>query len=241
MTTWKETPVVVKIGGELLEGEQIAEIAEDCAELAKKTPLVIVHGGGKQLNREASASKTFSNGLRITDLQTILLAQQVFLGPVKTKLMLALLEAGCKPVGLSGRDNGFVKCVKIDGLGFTGMVASVDAAFLQLFLSNGFTPVVTPLGLAENELVNVNADNLAASIAIALKANLVFLTSAGGVLVNGKTAGSISASEAGKLVKTGVVSGGMTPKLHNGIAAAKSGSSVSISKNLFENGTKVKA
>ena len=236
-----KNPVVVKIGGELLEEKYVDGTAGDCAKLAAVKPLVIVHGGGKQLNSEAAASKTFSNGLRVTDLQTIALAQQVFLGPTKTRLMLALLKAGCKPVGLSGRDNAFVKCTKIESLGFVGKVESVDSAFLRLFLSNGFTPVVTPLGIAGSALVNVNADELAASIANALKASLVFLTPTGGVLVNGIVARSVSANQADELVKKGMVSGGMSPKLLNGIAAAKSGLKVSISENLFEAGTEVKA
>ncbi len=222
--------VVVKLGGELLEGSSVKLIAQDLAVLKSlKIDVVVVHGGGKKLSsfmEKIGKKPEFVGGKRVTDAETLELAEMVFVGNTKSKLLQELIALHEKPVGLSGRDAGFIKAKKAQGLGLVGDVESVDCELLNLLLSKGFLPVVSSLGYSsEGGLLNLNADDLAVAIASAIGAEkLVILTNVDGVLDSKKNLLSVlSEKQAEELIATKVIEGGMIPKVRAGVAAINAG------------------
>ncbi len=222
--------VVVKIGGELLDAGFSGSIAQDLAIMRRlKIDVVAVHGGGKKLSEmmeKFGKKPQFAEGKRVTDAETLELAEMAFLGNSKSKLLKALLDAGEKPVGLSGRDAAFVKAKKEPALGLAGKVESVDPAILDLLLKNGFLPVLSSLAYSEEDgLLNVNADDLAVEVAKAIGAEkLVFLTNVDGVLDSkGVLVSELSKQKTKELLSASAISGGMIPKVESAVSALKGG------------------
>ncbi|MBQ3517671.1 MAG: acetylglutamate kinase, partial [Lachnospiraceae bacterium] len=170
--------------------------------------------------------------LRVTDAETMEIAEMV-LGKVNKSLVSMVQELGVKAVGISGKDGGLLKVDKkySDGkdIGFVGDIKSVDTKILYDLLEKDFLPIVAPIGLDENfQTYNINADDAACEIAKAVGAEkLAFLTDIEGLYrdINDKSSfiSRISASQAHELINSGIIGGGMLPKLNNCTSAIESG------------------
>ena len=229
--------VVVKYGGSAMLDEGLKKnVIQDVA-LLKHIGMhpVIVHGGGKEISKWVSMmgkEPEFVNGLRVTDAETMEVAEMV-LNKVNKRLVTMVQELGVKAVGVTGKDGGLLNVTKkySDGkdIGFVGDIQKVDAKVLYDLLDNDFLPIVAPIGLDDNfDTYNINADDAACAIAKAVGADkLVFLTDVEGLYkdFNDKSSfiSRITATEAESLINSGIIGGGMLPKLNNCTSAIKNG------------------
>lgn len=229
--------IVVKYGGSAMSNPELQKNVIKDVTLLKLVGFkpIIVHGGGKEISRwvaKVGKEPEFVNGLRVTDAETMEIAEMV-LNKVNKELVTMVQELGVKAVGITGKDGGLLTCEKkySDGkdIGFVGNVTKVDTKVLLDLLEKDFLPIVAPIGLDENFLTyNINADDAACAIAKAVKAEkLAFLTDVEGVYkdFNDKSSfiSRLSASEADELMASGVIGGGMLPKLNNCISAIREG------------------
>ncbi len=187
--------------------------------------IVIIHGGGPAISKtmkKMNLVPQFIDGHRITDRETLSVAEMVLTGQVNKEIVSLLNKNGGKAVGLSGKDGFLIKAKKKKGkydLGYVGEVESVNPEIIRVLEENGFITVISPIGIDENgETYNINADTVAAHIAGALNAEKFFLlTDVDGILrnVNDKNSliSSINYKDIEKLEKEGVISGGMIPKV----------------------------
>lgn len=219
---------VVKVGGN--EVEDAAWLRELARLLADCRPLVVVHGGGREvsaLQRSFGAEPEWRDGLRVSSADTVRLASMVLSGAVNKRLVGALLSAGLDAVGLSGEDGALVTATPAQGgaLGRTGVVASVRAPLLAALLGLDLVPVLSPISRGvDGEPLNVNADDVAAAVAAALgAARLLFVSNVDGVSLGAVTAPEIGHDDAESAIAAGAVSGGMAPKLRAAARAAEAG------------------
>ena len=204
----------------------LASLARACARVA--APLVLVHGGGRQVSRLQSAlghEVRFVDGRRVTTQEDLVAVEMSLSGSTNQAIVRALLAAGRRAVGLSGCDGMLVRCDLVTELGRVGKPAAVEAGVLQALLAAGFTPVISPVSLGpDGEAVNVNADEMACALAMALGAErLLLLSDVSGVQVKGELLAEIAADEVEALVASGQVTDGMIPKLRAAADAAVSG------------------
>ena len=224
--------LVVKYGGAAMINESLrAEVASDLALMScVGIRAVLVHGGGPEIDamlRRLGKEPKFVGGLRYTDEETMEVVQMVLAGKVNKDLVGLLGKAGCPAVGLCGVDGGLITArrhSKGQDLGLVGEIESVDPAVLEAALKGGFLPVVATVAAgaegegAAHKAYNVNADTAAAAIAVALKAEkLVLLTDVPGILRDVSDSGTLvrelPRSGAAALIKEGVVTKGMIPKV----------------------------
>lgn len=231
--------IVVKIGGSMAEDlASLAQMAGDlAAEASNGTRVALVHGGGKDINRNLQwlgQEPRFVDGLRVTDAAAMDVVEMTLSGRVNKMLARLLLAAGARPVGISGVDAGLFHAtpLRADGaLGQVGSVTSVDAAILETLWNGGFLPVVSPVSLGpDGGSWNVNADDAAAALASNLRADaLVYVSDVPGVLEDGRRIPSLDPSGVEDLVARGVASGGMIPKLRGCVQTLRAGvGSVSV-------------
>ena len=229
--------IVVKYGGSAMLDESLMNhVIEDVVllKLCGFKP-VIVHGGGKEISRwmkKAGVEPKFYNGLRITDADTLEIAEMV-LGKVNSDLVTLAQNLGVRAVGISGKDGGLLQVEKkyADGqdIGFVGDVKQVNPKLLYDLIDSDYLPIVSPVGLDENcQTYNINADDAACAVARAVGADkLVFLTDVEGLYKDFSDKSSfisrITASGAEELLENGFIGGGMLPKLQNCTAAVKGG------------------
>ncbi len=229
--------IVVKYGGSAMVDEELKkQVIQDVAllKLVGFKPIV-VHGGGKEINNWGSKmdmEPTFKNGLRVTDDDTMELAEMV-LGKVNKNLVQLTESLGVKAIGISGKDGNLLSVKKkyVDGedIGHVGEITSVNAPVLYDLLEKDFLPIVCPVGMDEEyNTYNINADEAACSIARAMQAEkLAFLTDMEGVYEDPEDENTLiselTVSEARKLMANGNVGGGMLPKLNNCIEAIEHG------------------
>jgi acetylglutamate kinase len=223
--------VVLKLGGELLEQPlDLARVARGITALATRASLVVVHGGGREIDAalaSAGIPKQQVDGLRVTDAATLGVVVSVLAGTINTRLVAAVRKAGGRPVGLTGVDATVatvrrVKPIvsvageKVD-LGLVGApVPGRRSGLLTALMKARFVPVVACVGAtAGGDLLNVNADTLAAHLATALRARrLVIAGGTAGVFdTNGQTLDRLTARDAARLIRTGTASRGMVAKL----------------------------
>ena len=238
-------PVVIKLGGEVVQGPHMAAIAADVAEMrAAGTPVVIVHGGGPQvteLQKRLGQTPKIVGGRRITDQETLEVIKMTVAGKVNVDLCAALIASGAKPVGLHGASACTVlatrrppKMVSGGGpepvdFGYVGDVVGVNDALIGLLVGDGFVPVIACLGADEKGGVyNINADAVANQVAIRLDARaLVLVTDVPGVMrdLNDPTSriGRLTFAEGKRAIEDGVVTKGMIPKLEESFAAIAQG------------------
>ena len=224
---WCGKVVVVKYGGNAMLNEELKQaVMEDIVLLSTiGIKVVLVHGGGPEINhmleRVGKESK-FIDGLRYTDAETMEIVQMVLTGKLNKDIVGILLQKGGKAVGLSGVDSGLLRAVKTEkDLGFVGDVTEVNPEILTSMLDKGFIPVVSTVALGEqgdNSRYNINADTAAAKIAVALHAEkFVQLTNVPGILRNIDDPSTlikrIERTAIGSLKATGILSGGMIPKI----------------------------
>jgi acetylglutamate kinase len=196
---------------------------------------IIVHGGGKEISKwveKSGQEPKFINGLRVTDRDTMEIAEMV-LGRVGKSLVTMVEELGVKAVSISGKDGNLLKCEKKlsngEDIGFVGNVTEVNPKILYDLLENDYLPIVCPIGLDDDfNTYNINADDAACAIAKAVKAEkLAFLTDVDGVCKDPNDKDTLinwlNVSEAKKLMNDGFVGGGMLPKLNNCIDAVENG------------------
>jgi len=229
--------IVVKYGGSAMVDPELQKNVIKDVTLLKLVGFkpIIVHGGGKEISRWVSKvgkEAQFVNGLRVTDEETMEIAEMV-LGRVNKSLVTMVQELGVKAVGISGKDGGLLSVNKkySDGqdIGFVGDIKNVDTKILYDLLDNDFLPIVAPIGLDDEfQTYNINADDAACAIAKAVGADkLVFLTDIEGLYrdINDKTTfiSRLTASEADELISGGIIGGGMLPKLNNCTSAIRAG------------------
>lgn len=229
--------VVVKYGGSAMLDEDLKlNVIQDVAllKLIGMQP-IIVHGGGKEISKWVEMigkEPEFINGLRVTDAETMEIAEMV-LSKVNKSLVQMMQKLGLNAVGISGKDAGLMTVTKkLAGgkdIGFVGEVQSVNANLLDTLLENDFIPVIAPIGSSEEfESYNINADDAACAVAKAISAEkLVFLTDIEGVFVDPSDKSTLISemhiSEAKDFINKGIVGGGMLPKLTNCIEAIEQG------------------
>ena len=229
--------VVVKYGGSAMLDEDLKmNVIRDVAllKLVGMHP-VIVHGGGKEITKWVTMmgkEPEFVNGLRVTDAETMGVAEMV-LNKVNKSLVQFLEENGVKAVGLTGKDGGMLRVEKklADGrdIGFVGNITRVDTKIIDTLIENGYVPVIAPIGMDSTyQAYNINADDAACAIAEALGAEkLAFLTDIEGVYKDPNDPSTLMSvltlDDAEKLIADGYIGGGMLPKLRSCIDAVKSG------------------
>ena len=229
--------IVVKYGGSAMSNEELQKNVIKDVTLLKLVGFkpIIVHGGGKEISRwvgRVGKEAQFVNGLRVTDDETMEIAEMV-LGRVNKRLVTMVQELGVRAVGISGKDGGLLKVDKkyADGqdIGFVGEIKEVNAKIIYDLLEKDFLPIVAPVGLDDAfNTYNINADDAACAVARAVGADkLVFLTDIEGLYkdINDKSSfiPRITASDAEELIAAGVIGGGMLPKLGNCTSAVKNG------------------
>lgn len=229
--------IVVKYGGSAMVDEQLKKSVISDVTLLKLVGFkpIIVHGGGKEISKwvgKVGKEAQFINGLRVTDEETMEIAEMV-LGRVNKSLVSMVEELGVKAVGISGKDGGLLKVKKkyADGkdIGYVGEITDVDPKILYDLMEKDFLPIICPVGLdGEFNTYNINADDAACAIARAVGANkLAFLTDIEGLYRDFEDKSSliseITVKEAKELIAGGTIGGGMLPKLSNCIDAIEAG------------------
>lgn len=234
-------PVVVKLGGELIEtADRMAAVSDALAEFAAAGPLVVVHGGGREIDAELQrrgVSPRAVDGLRMTDAPTLDAVVAVLAGTINTRLVAHLVTMGLPAVGLTGVDGALGRSSRAEAhltaaghhvdLGYVGEPRpDADPGLLRHLLAGGFVPVVASLGIgAAGEVLNVNADTLAAHVAAGIGARQLLLAGGtAGVLDSaGATIGELTTGEAATLMRDGTASAGMVAKLRAATSARARG------------------
>jgi len=226
--------IVIKFGGNAMgDAEPTQKFAHDVV-LLKQFGLrpVIVHGGGPQIGsmlQKLNIKSEFVDGLRVSDIETVGVAEMVLSGAINKSIVQAINEAGGRAVGLSGRDANLITArAKDEKLGFTGVPETTDTSVLDVLAAAdpGFIPVVSPIsGGANGASYNVNADTAAGVLAAALGASrLLLLTDIEGVMDKDKNLlTNLSTDDARALISDGTAMGGMIPKLTTAIDAVDAG------------------
>lgn len=236
MNDFSSNTILVKIGGSTL-GADDTSFADIAALCKTGTRIVVVHGGGPQVTSwmgKMGVRSEFVEGLRITDEAGLDVATAVLTGLINKQLAAEISSYGVSAVGLSGVDGGLLRgTVTNENLGFVAGTIEVDPKVLDSLLSGNHVPVISPIGVQstnERQLLNVNADTVAGSVAVAIRAShLVFLTDVDGVLdSNGRLIRRIPHATGGDLIASGVVKGGMIPKLDACLTASAAGVSAHI-------------
>ena len=231
--------IVIKFGGNAMTDDTFRyNFARDVV-LLKQVGLhpVIVHGGGPQITshlKKLGIESKFANGLRITDPESIHTIEMVLGGLVNKDIVNSITSHGGKAVGLSGKDGGLIRAKKVIGEGEfknidfknTGTVQSIDPDVVCLLDGSPFFPVIAPIGIGDDGTTyNINADLVAGKMAHILQAGkYLILTNTSGILDDkDKLIKSINAHEVRKLIKKGVISKGMLPKIESALEAVSSG------------------
>ena len=229
--------IVVKYGGSAMVDENLKKSVIQDVVLLKLVGFkpIIVHGGGKEISRwvnKVGKEAKFINGLRVTDEETMEIAEMV-LAKVNKELVTLVESLGVKAVGISGKDGGLLKCEKKlsggEDIGYVGEIKEVDPKILYDLLERDFLPIVFPVGFDENfDSYNINADDAACAIAEAVHAEkLAFLSDIEGVYRDQNDPETLISElhvhEARELIDEGFVGGGMIPKLKNCIDAIEQG------------------
>lgn len=229
--------VVVKYGGSAMLDENLQlSVIKDVAllKLVGMQP-IIVHGGGKEINKWLGLlghESIFKEGLRVTDAQTMEVAEMV-LGKVNKGLVQFVEQLGVKAVGISGKDGATFKVEKkyVNGedIGFVGSIVDVNTDLIDTLINNDFIPIIAPIGLDDNfQSYNINADDAACAVATAIGAEkLAFLTDIEGVYMDPEDRNTLisvlTLDHADQLIEEGYIGGGMLPKLKNCIDAVRNG------------------
>ncbi|NLE95297.1 MAG: acetylglutamate kinase [Dehalococcoidia bacterium] len=216
-----EQTVVIKIGGSTL-GHSDTSLLDMVALQQRGKRVIVVHGGGAEISRwlnRMGLNSQFVDGLRVTGEEELRVVTAVLAGLVNKGLVSQLTEVGGRAVGISGVDGRLAHAtITNPSLGYVGDVDRIDPAIITTLLQAGFMPVISPVcwGTAADKagLLNVNADEVAAEIAIAIRASsLIYLTDVPGILdAGGKVMAHVAAGDVERLINAEVIRGGMIPK-----------------------------
>jgi acetylglutamate kinase len=244
MQRYDQQTVVVKFGGHAMgDAELAAAFAQDIV-LLKQSGVnpIVVHGGGPQiaaLLTRLQLKSAFVNGLRVTDKTTVEVVEMVLSGLINKDIVTAINRQGGKAVGISGKDANLMIARKITqmpdpqsnimkavDIGYVGDPAEINPHIVEVISQSDLIPVIAPLGISrEGETLNINADTFASALAARMKAKrLLLLTDVAGVLDKaGELIAQLSIEEARKLVRDGVILGGMIPKVEGCIEVVEAG------------------
>jgi acetylglutamate kinase len=237
--------IVIKLGGHAMVDPVVLENAIRDAVLLNYVGIrvVLVHGGGPEITekmKQMGKESVFVAGLRVTDEETLEIAQMVLVGKINSNIVSLIAKCGARGVGLSGNDGSLIIARKMDpqkvrvggviqevDLGHVGDIEWIDPAILNTLLENRYIPVVAPIAIdrAGNSL-NINADTAAGDIAVALKAyKLINMTDVDGVMDASRTNvfRKLSIDQANRLLKSGAIGEGMIPKVTSVINAVENG------------------
>ena len=229
--------VVVKYGGSAMSNEELQKNVIKDVVLLKLVGFkpIIVHGGGKEISKwveKVGMEARFVNGLRVTDADTMEIAEMV-LNKVNKRLVTMVEELGVQAIGVSGKDGGLLKVEKKyaggEDIGFVGNITDVNPKILYDLLEKDFLPIIAPIGLDDEfQTYNINADDAACAIAKAVGAEkLAFLTDIEGLYRDFSDKSTfisrLTATEAQELIDSGMIGGGMLPKLGNCTDAIRNG------------------
>ncbi|MBI2972753.1 MAG: acetylglutamate kinase [Armatimonadetes bacterium] len=235
VNAWKRRSVVVKYGGSVMaSGEGEGTLIEDLV-LLKGAGIdpVLVHGGGSEITRmldRLGKESRFVNGLRVTDEETMEVVEMVLAGSANKAIVSQIATAGGQAVGISGQDGKIFQARKLEGpvdLGQVGEIEAVDTSLIQLLSGSGFIPVVASIGIGgDGTSYNLNADHAAGALAAAMGASkFILLTDVSGIYRDEERSpvSVLKADEAKRLIREGVVSRGMIPKVEACLAALAAG------------------
>ena len=224
---------IIKIGGnELDQPDFLRGLAQKVAALGE--PVLLVHGGGKaiaEMQTRLGIQPVKVDGLRVTDGESLTITQMVLSGHTNKLIVTALLMAGVKAIGLSGVDGGLLQCQKkhhpTADLGFVGEIVRVNPEVVQLLLGQGLVPVISPVSveMGTGQVYNVNADDAAASLALALHAHqLTFISNVPGVLdAQGQLYPHLTPAQTELLTQQAIIHGGMIPKTRAALDVVQKG------------------
>ena len=234
--------IVIKYGGNAMTDAKLKRSFAEDVVLLKLVGLnpVVVHGGGPQIEQaltKLGKKGEFIQGMRVTDDETMDIVEMVLAGQVNKEIVELINHAGGQGVGLTGQDGGLIRARKLKmadrdhpgqfiDLGQVGDIESIDPRVIQTLTSNGFIPVIAPIGSGERgETYNINADVVAGKVAEILRAEkLVLLTNTAGVLdKEGQLLTGLTARKIDELFADGTISGGMLPKISSALDAARGG------------------
>jgi len=224
--------LVVKIGGGQVDDPHFLEGLVGVVRDMSGHQLSLVHGGGKEIaswQERLGLEPHFVEGLRVTDVQSLQVAEMVLSGLVNKRLVARLVTGGVLAVGLSGVDGGLIRVERMrhpaGDLGYVGHIVEANPCVLEALLEQGLLPVISPISLGlDGHTYNVNADHAAWAIARAVAAeSLVFVSDVPGVLVEGRPLTRLGADEIEPLICDGVIGGGMVPKVRSALAALAGG------------------
>ncbi|NMD70811.1 acetylglutamate kinase [Bacillus sp. DNRA2] len=222
--------VVIKLGGSVID-ELASGFYQSLNELQNQGyKLVFVHGGGPDINEMLAlynVKPEFVNGLRKTGLDTLKVVEMTLAGQTNRKLVSLLSSHNFNAIGINGSDGKLLNAefINQEELGYVGEITEVNTNLLQLLIAQNYIPVVTPIGISKDcAKLNINADYAAAAVAKALNAEqCLFVTNVDGVLIEGKLAECLTASEINTYIENGEISGGMIPKVQSALATVEKG------------------
>ncbi len=238
--------IVIKYGGNAMVNDELKEKVMQDVALMKFVGInvVIVHGGGPEITqflKKVGKESSFVSGLRVTDEETVEIAEMVLDGKINSEIVTLLNRRGVRAVGLSGKDAGLIQAekklatvyedgekTKVD-IGYVGKAKNIDITIVNDLISKNYVPVIAPIGVGENgESYNINADYVAADIAGAIKAEkLLLLTDTEGVYKNfndkSTFISTLTAKDAREYIKEGIIAGGMIPKVEACLRAIQGG------------------
>jgi acetylglutamate kinase len=225
--------VVVKFGGNAMgDDDAMAEFARDIVLMRQVgVKVVVVHGGGPMINEmlaKLGIESKFVRGKRVTDKATVEVVEMILSGLVNKRIVQAIMDAGGRAVGISGKDDDLMVCVADDPeLGFVGRPVEMNVQVLRDLYGAGIIPVVAPVGtgMEDNETFNVNGDTAAGAIAGALQADrLLLLTDVAGVKNKaGEVVTQMTPDQVRDMITDGSIAGGMIPKTETALAALEAG------------------
>lgn len=231
--------IVIKYGGNAMISEELRQSVMEDITLLKYVGAkpIVVHGGGPDITaalKTYNVESRFINGLRYTDDETMAVAQMVLVGKTNKAVVSTINAKGGKAIGLCGIDGSMIKCrkktVSVEGkeqeLGWVGEVADVDTHVIDLISDDRYIPVIAPIGTDDKgRSYNINADTAASAVAAALGAEkLIFLTDTEGVKdASGDIIYEMNRKKAVSLIDSGVINGGMIPKVYGCLDAIKAG------------------
>ncbi len=229
--------VVIKYGGAAMGDCMLKEKIMQDIVLMKYVGMhpIVVHGGGPEINtmlKRLNIKSEFIDGLRVTDRETMEIVEMVLGGKVNKEIVAGINASGGKAIGISGKDARLIMAGPAEDsqrMGFVGKVGQINPEIIATVIENGYIPVIAPIGMdEEGNSYNINADLVAAAIAVAVKADkLVLLTDVPGLLKDPRDPESLISvlkiSEVGKYIEQGIISGGMMPKIQCCVEAVRGG------------------
>ncbi|WP_449354146.1 acetylglutamate kinase [Virgibacillus natechei] len=235
--------MVLKIGGSILEKlpDSFYEMIVELKNAGICEP-VIVHGGGPEINRllqQLEVNSPFVDGLRVTTKEVLDVAEMVMSGSINKRIVTNLQKAGGTAVGTSGVDHSLLKASPLDPtgeLGYVGEVANVNDEWLKVIINHGGIPVISPIGIDESgQRYNINGDMAAAAVAQSLKGKLALISDIPGVMetIDGKQVvhTQLTKQQIEAKIMSGVIHGGMIPKIRSALNSLSAGASESVILN----------